>query len=111
MYARRTSANPLTTEGTHSGRHEGGDARGEKERLGTIRLIMAAIKQREVDERIALDDTQVLVGTGEDGEAAPGIHHAVRGRRRADLVAKENAELKLISGYLPAQLRDAELER
>lgn len=83
---------------------------GEKERLANIRMLMAAIKQREVDERIELDDTQVLAV----------IDKMVKQRResiaqftaggRADLVAKEEAELKLLGGYLPAQLSDAELD-
>ena len=82
---------------------------GEKPRLATIRLIMAAIKQREVDERIELDDTQVL-GV---------IEKMVKQRResiaqfeaggRADLVANETAELTQLSAYLPAQLSPAEL--
>ena len=83
---------------------------GEKARLATIRLIMAAIKQREVDERIELDDAQVL----------SVIDKMVKQRResivqfeaggRADLVANENAELTLLSAYLPAQLSAAELD-
>jgi len=82
---------------------------GEKPRLATIRLIMAAIKQREVDERIELDDTQVL-GV---------IEKMVKQRResiaqfeaggRADLVANETAELTQLSAYMPAQLSPAEL--
>jgi uncharacterized protein len=81
-----------------------------KERLGTIRMLMAAIKQREVDERIELDDSQIL----------SVIDKMVKQRResitqfeaggRQDLVAKESEELKLLSDYLPARLSDAELE-
>jgi len=83
---------------------------GEKERLAAIRSITAAIKQREVDERISLDDAQVL----------SVIEKLVKQRResitqfeaggRADLVAKEKAELDLLATYLPAQLGDAELD-
>ncbi len=83
---------------------------GEKPRLATIRLIMAAIKQREVDERIELDDTQVL-GV---------IDKMVKQRResivqfeaggRADLVAIETAELIQLSAYMPAQLSATELD-
>lgn len=83
---------------------------GEKERLATLRLISAALKQREVDERIELDDAQTLAV----------IEKMVKQRResitqfeaggRADLVAKENAELSLLTGYLPAQLSEAELD-
>jgi len=83
---------------------------GEKDKLANIRMVMAAIKQREVDERIELDDAQVL----------SVIDKMVKQRResiaqfsagsRADLVAKEEAELKLLSAYMPAQLSDAELD-
>jgi len=83
---------------------------GDKDRLTTVRLILAAIKQREVDERIMLDDTQVL----------SVLEKMVKQRResitqfdaggRADLVAKERAELEIISSYLPAPLGEAELD-
>ena len=83
---------------------------GEKPRLATIRLIMAAIKQREVDERIELDDAQVL-GV---------IDKMVKQRREsiaqfeaggcADLVAIETAELAQLSAYMPAQLSATELD-
>jgi uncharacterized protein len=83
---------------------------GEKDKLANIRMVMAAIKQREVDERIELDDAQVL----------SVIDKMVKQRResitqfaaggRADLVAKEEAELRLLSAYLPAPLTDAELD-
>jgi hypothetical protein len=83
---------------------------GEKDRLSCIRMLQAGIKQREVDERIELDDTQVLAV----------IDKMIKQRResvvqfevgqRADLVAKESAEIAVLSGYLPAQLNDAELD-
>jgi uncharacterized protein YqeY len=83
---------------------------GEKERLATIRLILSAIKQREVDERITLDDTQVLAV----------IEKMIKQRReaitqfeaggRSDLVAKESAEIAVLQTYLPAQLSEAELD-
>jgi len=82
---------------------------GEKQSLATIRLLMAAIKQREVDERIQLDDAQVL----------SVLEKMVKQRResitqfeaggRADLVAAEQAELVVLQGYLPEQLSEAEL--
>jgi uncharacterized protein YqeY len=82
----------------------------EKDKLGNIRMLLAAIKQREVDERIELDDAQVLTV----------IEKMVKQRResiaqfeaggRADLVARETAELQLLSAYLPAPLSAAELD-
>ena len=82
----------------------------DKERLATVRLLLAAIKQREVDERITLDDGQVLAV----------IEKMIKQRReaitqfasggRGDLVAKENAEIGVLQGYLPAQLTSAEID-
>ncbi len=78
-------------------------------RLSTVRLILAAIKQREVDERIELDDAAV-VGV---------IEKMIKQRResiaqyekaaRKDLVDAEKAELVLLSGYLPAQMSEADI--
>jgi uncharacterized protein YqeY len=83
---------------------------GEKERLATIRLALAAIKQREVDERITLDDPQVL-GVLEKmvKQRREAITQFASGGR-ADLVAKETAEIAVLQGYLPAQMSPAELE-
>jgi hypothetical protein len=82
---------------------------GEKERLGCIRMLQAAIKQREVDERITLDDTQVL----------SVIEKMIKQRReaiaqfeaggRADLAAKELAEVALLQTYMPEPLSQAEV--
>ena len=83
---------------------------GEKERLATIRLIMAAIKQREVDERIELDDAQVLTAIDKMVKQRRESIVQFEAGARADLVAKENAELVVLAGYLPAQLSDSELD-
>jgi uncharacterized protein YqeY len=83
---------------------------GQKERLATVRLIMAAIKQREVDERIMLDDTQVLAVLDKMLKQRRESITQFEAGGRADLVAKENAELAIISAYLPAQLSEAELD-
>ena len=82
----------------------------EKERLGTNRMLQAAIKQREVDERITLDDTQVL-GVIEKmiKQRKESIVQFEQGHR-ADLAAKEQAEIELLQAYLPAQLSDAEVD-
>ena len=83
---------------------------GEKERLATIRLLQAAIKQREVDERIVLDDAQVLAVLDKMVKQRRESITQFEAGGRADLVAKETAELALLQGYLPAQLSDAELD-
>ena len=82
----------------------------EKERLSTIRLVQAAIKQREVDERITLDDTQVLVVLEKMvKQRKESIAQFEQGGRK-DLADKERREIELLQAYLPAQLSDSELE-
>jgi hypothetical protein len=83
---------------------------GEKERLGCIRLILAAINQREVDERITLDDAQAVGVLEKMGKQRRESIAQFQAGGRADLVAKESAELSIISSYLPTQMSDAELE-
>jgi uncharacterized protein YqeY len=83
---------------------------GEKDRLGTIRLILSAIKQREVDERITLDDTQILAVLDKMVKQRRESIAQFQSGDRADLVAKESAELAILQTYLPAQLSEAELD-
>jgi hypothetical protein len=83
---------------------------GEKERLGTVRLLLAAIKQREVDERITLDDGQVLAVIEKMIKQRREAISQFESGGRSDLVAKENAEIGVLQGYLPAQLTAAELD-
>jgi uncharacterized protein YqeY len=83
---------------------------GDKDRLGTIRLIMAAVKQREVDERITLDDAQLLAVLEKMGKQRRESIAQFQAGGRADLVAKENAELTIINAYMPARLADDELD-
>jgi uncharacterized protein len=83
----------------------------ESARLSTIRLLLAAIKQREVDERIELDDAAVL-GV---------IEKMIKQRResiaqfekaaRNDLADAEKAEVQILSAYLPAQMSDADIQK
>ena len=84
---------------------------GEKERLATIRLILAGIKQREVDERIQLDDTQVLAVLEKMVKQRRESIAQFEAGGRADLVAKESAELAVLAGYLPEQLSEQELDQ
>jgi uncharacterized protein YqeY len=83
---------------------------GEKDRLATIRLALAAIKQREVDERIALDDAQVLAVLEKMIKQRKEAIGQFQAGGRADLVAKESAEITVLEGYLPARMSDAELD-
>jgi hypothetical protein len=83
---------------------------GEKERLSTIRLLLAAIKQREVDERIRLDDGQVLAVIEKMIKQRREAISQFEAGGRADLVAKENAEVALLQAYLPAQLTPTEID-
>jgi len=83
---------------------------GEKERLGLIRMITAAIKQREVDERITLDDAQVLSVLEKMIKQRKESLVQFQAGNRQDLVEKEAAEITLLQGYLPSQLSDAEID-
>jgi uncharacterized protein len=83
---------------------------GEKERLGVIRMITSAIKQREVDERITLDDVQVLSVLEKMIKQRKESMTQFQAGNRQDLVDKEAAEITLLQGYLPAQLSEAELD-
>jgi len=84
---------------------------GEKERLATIRLITAAIKQREVDERITLDDVQVLSVIEKMVKQRKESIVQFEAGGRADLVAKENSELAVLTAYQPQQLGEAEVDQ
>jgi hypothetical protein len=81
----------------------------EKVRLGTIRLILAAIKQREVDERIELDDTQVIAVLDKMAKQRRESISQFEQAGRDDLIAQENAELGIILPYLPEALGEDEL--
>jgi len=83
---------------------------GEKERLGVIRMITSAIKQREVDERITLDDAQVLGVLEKMIKQRRESLVQFQAGNRPDLVDKEAAEITLLQGYLPSQLSDAEID-
>lgn len=84
---------------------------GDKERLVTLRMLSAAIKQREVDERIEMDDAQTLAV----------VEKMIKQRResikqyeeggRPELAAKEQAEIGILEDYMPEQLSDAEVDQ
>jgi len=83
---------------------------GEKDRLGVIRLVNAAIKQREVDERIVLDDTQVLGVLEKMLKQRKDSVQQYEAAAREDLAAVERYEIGVIQSYLPAQLSAAEID-
>ncbi|HET9693218.1 MAG TPA: GatB/YqeY domain-containing protein [Steroidobacteraceae bacterium] len=82
----------------------------EKERLGTIRMLQAAIKQREVDERITLDDAQVIAVIEKMVKQRKESIAQFEQGGRADLAARERSEIELLQAYLPAQLSQAEVD-
>lgn len=83
---------------------------GEKDRLATVRLINAALKQKEVDERITLDDAAVLAVLEKMVKQRKDSISQYEGAGRDDLAAVEKAEMAIIQAYLPAQLSEAEID-
>jgi uncharacterized protein YqeY len=83
---------------------------GEKERLGVIRMVTSAIKQREVDERITLDDAQVFSVLEKMIKQRKESIAQFEAGNRPDLVEKENAEVTLLQTYLPSQLSETEID-
>jgi uncharacterized protein YqeY len=83
---------------------------GEKDRLGVIRMITSAIKQREVDERISLDDAQVLSVLEKMIKQRKESLVQFQAGNRPDLVDKESAEIVLLQSYMPSQLSDGEID-
>jgi len=83
---------------------------GEKDRLAVIRLINAAIKQKEVDERIEMTDALVLAVLEKMVKQRKDSISQYEGAGREDLAAVERYELGVIQAYLPAQMDAAELE-
>ncbi|MCX7557716.1 GatB/YqeY domain-containing protein [Xanthomonadaceae bacterium JHOS43] len=82
---------------------------GEKDRLAVIRLINAAIKQREVDERIVLDDAATLAVLEKMLKQRRDSVSQYEAAGREDLAAIERAEIAVIDAYLPAKLGEAEI--
>ncbi|MBB5359338.1 hypothetical protein HDE76_002567 [Rhodanobacter sp. ANJX3] len=83
---------------------------GEKHRLGVIRLMLAAIKQREVDERIELDDAQVLAALEKMLKQRRDSVSQFEAAGREDLAIIERDEMAVIETYLPTKLNDAEID-
>ena len=83
---------------------------GDKQRLGVLRLVLAAIKQREVDERIQLDDAQVLVVLEKMLKQRRDSLAQYQAAQRADLAAQEQYEITELESWLPAPLGTDELD-
>ena len=83
---------------------------GEKHRLGVIRLMLAAIKQREVDERIELDDTQILAALEKMLKQRRDSVSQFEAASREDLAIIERDEMAVIETYLPTKLNEAEID-
>ncbi|CAH2896163.1 MAG: Transamidase GatB domain protein [uncultured Paraburkholderia sp.] len=81
----------------------------ETERLGTIRLLLAAIKQREVDERVTLDDAAVTAVVDKMIKQRKDSISQFEGAGRTDLADKEKADLAILSTYMPEQMSEAEI--
>jgi hypothetical protein len=82
---------------------------GDKERLGTIRLALSAIKQQEVDSRSTLEDADILVILDKMAKQRRESIEQFEKAGRDDLASKEKDELKVIQTYLPSQLSDEEI--
>lgn len=83
---------------------------GDKSRLSVLRMILAGIKQREVDTRESLDDRGVLAVIEKMIKQGQDALQQYDAGGRADLVAKQSMELELLEHYLPARLGDAEID-
>jgi len=81
----------------------------ETERLATIRLLMAAMKQKEVDERIELDDAAVIGVVDKLIKQRKDSIEAFRKAERHDLADKEEAEMKVLQTYLPQRMSSEEI--
>jgi len=81
----------------------------EAEKLSAIRLLQAALKQKEIDERITLSDSDVLGIIDKMLKQRRDSIEQYRAGNRPDLVAKEEFEVNVLQAYLPAQLSDAEV--
>ncbi len=82
----------------------------EAERLGTIRLLLAAIKQREVDERITVDDAGIIAIVEKLIKQRKDSIEQFQKAGRTDLVDQESKELGILQAYMPAQLSAAEVQ-
>ena len=81
----------------------------EQEKLGALRLLLSAVKQREVDERITLDDAGVVATIEKMIKQRKDSIAQYEKAQRQDLADKEKFEISVLEGYMPKQLSDAEV--
>ena len=81
----------------------------DSERLGTIRLLQAAMKQKEVDERITLDDAAIVAIVDKLIKQRKDSITAFEGAGRQDLADKEKAEMAVLQAYLPERMSEGEV--
>ena len=82
---------------------------GEKEKVSALRLLMAAIKQKEIDEKKELDDIEIAQTVNKLAKQRKESISQYKAANRPDLVQKEEFELKILSDYLPSQLDESEI--
>lgn len=83
---------------------------GDKPRLGIVRLILSAVKQREVDERISLDDTQILAVLDKMVKQRRDSISQYQAAQRQDLADQESFEIGVLQEFMPAALSEAEVD-
>lgn len=83
----------------------------EQLRLGTIRMLMAAIKQREIDDRTTLNDAQILSVINKMIKQRHDAADQFQAASRQELADKENMEIAVLETYLPAQLSESEIQQ
>jgi len=84
---------------------------GDKDRLKVVRMVLAAIKQQEVDKRVELDDAEVLGIVNKMVKQRRDSASQFRAGKRDDLADIEDAEITVLESYLPTQLSDAEVDQ
>ena len=84
---------------------------GDKDRVSALRLLLAAIKQKEIDSRELLSDAEVIQIVTKLAKQRKESIDQYQKANRTDLAQKEELELKILSSYLPSQLSDKELKK
>jgi len=84
---------------------------GDRTRLGTLRMIMAALKQREVDERVELSDADVLAVLDKQVKQRRESEQQYREAGRGDLADREEAEIAVLAEFMPQPMSEAELDQ